>query len=161
MSVYFEGNAFIDQGRVQNALLTNNSISNSIITTSSLDMNLENITSVKDPVNPQDAATKQYVDDLGIVLSNISLSGTTGTLISSNQNGSYIITVKNLVINGPSATFSVTKTSTTLNAQCNRISASPGYSSTITLFVTWPPNDGIYLNKNGSLYDGSYQIKIM
>ena len=161
MSVYFEGNAFIDEGRVQNALLTNNSINNSIITTSSLDMNLQNITSVKDPINPQDAATKKYVDDLGVVISNISLSGTSSTLISSNLSGSYIITVKNIIINGPSATFHVTKISSTLNAQCNRISASPGYLSTITLFVTWPPSSGIYLNKNGSLYDGSYQIKIM
>jgi hypothetical protein len=161
MSVFFEGNAFIDEGQVQNALLTNNTISNSAIITSSLDMNLENITNVKDPINPQDAATKKYVDDLGVVISNITLSGTTGTLISSNQSGSYNITVRNNVINGPTATFHVTKNSSSLNAQCNRISASPGYSTTITLFVTWPPNNGIFLNKNGSLFDGSYQIKLI
>lgn len=161
MSVFFEGNAFIDEGRVQNASLTNNTISNSAIITSSLDMNLENITNVKDPINPQDAATKQYVDDLGIVISNVTLTGTSSTLISSNQSGSYIIKITNNIINGPSASFHVTKNSSTLNAQCNRISASPGYSSNITLFITWPPSSGIYLNKDGLLFDGSYQIKII
>ena len=43
MSVYFEGNALIDGGKVTNVLSTNNSISSCIITTSSIDMNLENI----------------------------------------------------------------------------------------------------------------------
>lgn len=163
MSVYFEGNAFIDKGVVKNALLTNNTISNSAITTSSIDMNSQNITSVKDPILDQDAATKKYVDEkvslFGVGI--FTLSGTLKVQISNYTSGSYTIMVNSITLNGPSATFHVTKNSSIYNAQCNRISASPGNGSHITLFVTWPINDGIYLHKNGQLFDGSYGIKII
>lgn len=161
MSTYFEGNAFIDGGQVQNTLVTANSISNCIITTSTLDMNLYNITSVLDPINPQDAATKKYVDDLAIVLSNITLTGTSGTVISTSLKGSFIVKVDNLVSNGPSGIFNITKIEANKEAQCNRVSASPGYTSDTTLMISWPPNSSIYLRKTGSDYDGSYNIKFI
>ena len=160
-SVYFEGNAFIDGGRSQNITITNSSVSNCAITTSSIDMNLANITSVRDPVNNQDAATKKYVDDLGIVLSTITLSGISTSQISTQQKGSFVITVTNIVLNGPSATFHVTKNESSREAHVARITACPGTDTNTFLKISWPPTSGIYLNKTSSSFDGSYKIKVM
>lgn len=161
MSVYFEGNAFIDGGRIQNTLVTSSTVSNSAIISSSLDMNLANITSVKDPILQQDAATKQYVDDLGVVISSVTLTGTSDTLISSQLKGCFVIIVSNLVLNGPSAIFNVSKNEASRQAHVVRTVASPGYLTRVLLDVTWPPNSGILLKKSGASFDGSYRIKVM
>lgn len=161
MSTYFEGNAYIDGGQLQNAIVTNNSIGSCNITTSSIDMNLQNITNVKDPINNQDAATKKYVDDLNIVISNITLSGTNTTTISSSLKGSFVIKVDNLIMNGPCGVFNVVKSEAFRYGHCNRISASPGYNTDTTLRISWPPNSGILLRKTGTGFDGGYRIKLM
>lgn len=161
MSVYFEANAFIDGGQVQNLNITSCTIGNSSINTSSLDMNMANITSVKDPINNQDAATKKYVDNLEIILKSITLTGTSYTEISTNIKGSYIITISNEILNGPSAIFHVTKSETTRNAHIVRTVASPGYMSSVFLELSWNPNSTILLKKTGNQYDGSYKVKIM
>lgn len=160
-SVYFEGNAFIDGGQAQNITLTSSSVSSCVITTSSLDMNLANITSVKDPINPQDAATKLYVDNLNIVYTNVSLSGTNSSVISNALKGTFSIFVTNLIINGPSAKFDVTKNEASNNAHIVRTVACPGVNSSTTLIVTWPPNSGILMNKSGTDFDGSYKVKFV
>lgn len=160
-SVYFEGNAFIDGGRVQNTTIATSSIGNCAITTSSLDMNMANITSVKDPINAQDAATKKYVDDLEISFTTVNLVGTNTSLISNNSKGSYIISVNNLILNGPSGIFHLTKSESTQNAHIVRTVAAPGVGTNITLRLTWPPNSGIFIMKTGNNYDGSYRVKIM
>lgn len=163
-SVYFEGNAFIDGGRVQNSNIISTSISNCNIGTSTLDMNLQNITSVKDPVNPQDAATKKYVDDLGIVISTITLIGENDTEISTNKVGSFIIKVTNkatIPSGGPSAVFNVSKTIQASHSHVARITASPGMGSNIGLMISWPPNSGILLKKTGNSFDGTYEAKLM
>jgi hypothetical protein len=160
MSVYFEGNAYIDGGKIQNALVSLSSVGNCRITTSSLDMNLQNITSVLDPVLPQDAATKKYVDNLGIVITDVTLSGTNETLVSSSLKGSYTVLVTNNVANGPTAVFHVTKNEAPRHAHITRTVATPGYQTDTSLRVTWLPNDGIYLKKTASYFDGSYTIKI-
>ena len=164
MSVYFEGNAFIDGGQVKNASVTLSSIGNCSITTSSLDMDLKNITNVKDPINPQDAATKKYVDDLEIYYYSVDLIGTTPVLVHTpNPNfGSFVITIKNLIPNGPSGVFHVTKNNPSKTAHIVRTVASPG-PSTVFLNVSWPANGGIYLNltKLETSVNGSYKVKIM
>ena len=160
-SVFFEGNAFIDGGQVQNAVVTASSVNNCKITTSSLDMNMENITSVKDPINAQDAATKKYVDNLEVVFSNVTLNSTIGTIISSSAKGSYVISVTNVILNGPTGIFHVTKNESSRHAHIVRTVATPGNASNITLVVTWPPNSGIVLSKTGDLFDGTYRVKVM
>lgn len=160
MSVFFEANAFIDTGQVSNVLLTGSSISSCIITTSSLDMNMANITNVKDPINIQDAATKKYVDDLEIIIKNTSLIGTANVLISDQLFGSFVVTVTNLVSGGPSAIFHITKNDSSKTSHVVRTVASPG-GGNIFLELSWPIASGIYLKKTGTSYDGSYKVKIM
>lgn len=156
MSTFFEGNGFIDGGQIQNVL-----INNCDITTSSLDMNMENITNVKDPINDQDAATKKYIDNLDITIGEIELESTNNTNISSKLMGSYVVKIENLIPNGPSGIFNITKSNTNFYGQCNRLTASPGYMTNNTLIVSWPPNSGILLRKTQSSYDGEYKVKII
>lgn len=165
-SIFFEGNGYFDASVCVNSTLGSSRITTSDIRASTIDMlstggNYQNITNVRDPVNPQDAATKQYVDDLGIVISTATVVGTTGTLIHSNLKGSYVITISNLVNNGPSGVFHVTKSEAPRHAHVVRTAAAPGVSTNVGLAVTWPPNSGIYLNKTGAGFDGSYRVKIM
>jgi hypothetical protein len=161
MSVCLEGNVFIDGGQVQNIVVTTSSIGNCNITTSSLDMNLGNITNVANPINQQDAATKKYVDNLDIVISNVTLSGSLTTIISNYIKGSYIITISNSVLNGPSGIFHVTKSEASQKAHVLRTVATPGLATNVFLDVTWPVNSGILLRKTGNNYDGNYRVKVM
>lgn len=161
MSVYFEGNAFIDTGQIQNS-----SISSSSITTSSLDMNMQKITSVQNPTQPQDAATKAYVDALGVCILDINLEGTTFTTISNSiygpfLKGAYTITITNIIFNGPAATFSVSKNELGQPGHIVRTTCSPGLISYESLRIRWLPNKGIELQKTGTNYDGTYRIKLV
>lgn len=157
MSFYFEGNAYIDP-----AYIINSTVSNSSITTSSIDMNLENITNVKDPVLPQDAATKKYIDDIIFFkTTTVSLSGTTGSFIFSPTKGSFIVKVSNLVSNGPSALFSISKSEHPRAGQVHRVNATPGNSSDTTLLLDWFANSDLYLRKTSELYDGSYTVLLL
>lgn len=167
MSFFFEGNGYFDGSIVIRSSIGNSLISQSALTQSSIDMLsvlgfYQPITNVQDPVNPQDAATKKYVDDLGIVRSNVTLTGTTSIIISNVSKGSFVITVSNLVLNGPSGIFHVTKNEANNSAHIVRTVAAPGLSTTpVFLELLWPINGSIQLRKTGSAYDGSYAIKIM
>ena len=159
----FDGNGFFYNSYIENSTVSNTSITTSIITTSSINMldinnNYQNIINVKNPVNSQDAATKYYVDSLGLLF-NITLSNTTPTLLSNIVQGTSIIMITNQVLNGPCAIFHAVKSNSSECPGIFRSVCSPGNGNTL-LDLTWKPNNGIYLYKTTSLCDGSYTIKI-
>ena len=165
MSVFFEGNGYFDGSQLINSTVSNNAITTSAISACTIDMlsttgNYTVISNVKDPILPQDAATKKYVDTLGLV-STITLTNTDKTTIATNLKGSFIITITNLVLNGPSGIFNITKSEGSQNAHIVRTAAAPGLATNTLLQITWPPNSSILLNKSNNSYDGSYLIKII
>lgn len=166
MSFFFEGNGFFSDSYLTNSSITNNIITTSAISKSSIDMlnitgDYQNITNVAMPVNPHDAVIKQYVDDLNIRLKNYDLSGTTGTLLTNDLSGSYVVTITNLVMDGPSATFHITKNTPSICGHIVRHTLSPGINYLTTLKITWPAYSGPILIKSNDKYDGSYRVKIM
>lgn len=165
MSFFGEGNYYLNQSYITNSTVTNNIISNSSINTSSIDMldsagNYQYITNVRSPNLPHDAVILQTITDLGIVISNYSLSGTTGTIVSTNLFGSYIVTVNSQVLNGPCANFSVSKNNPNNCGQIMRTTLGPGVNN-VALDIIWPANSGIQLFKTNNYCDGSYIVKLM
>lgn len=147
---YFKSNIKID----------GESITNVDITSSTLDMNNNTITSVANPVNPQDAATKAYVDLVGEIVT-ITLTGTSYTSISSKTRGSVILIVESTSSDGPTATFNLSKSKNTKLAHIIRTSAAPGDSvNKEQLDVKWDISSGIELRKTDVNFDGTYRVKI-
>lgn len=182
MSVFFEGNAFIDGGQIQDTNIINTTIGSSNIKTSSLDMmdllgNLQNITNVKDPIEFQDAATKKYVDNVGF-FKTITLTGTTPSNIKNYDNtdllnGSYTIYVIPPTELHPSAIFNVTKNRKAGYPHVVRSSATPGLLvgvnsniivTNVLLKIHWEPNETIKLSKindASGIFNENYRIKII
>jgi len=147
---YFKSNSYIDGGNIKNV----------DIIQSSLDMNNEPITSVQDPINPQDAATKAYIDSLGEIII-ITLTGTSYTVVSSKLKGAVHLIAEAIVNDGPCATFSASKTNSTKHPNVARLTASPGNSvNKERLDIKWEPGSGIEIHKNNTGFDGDYRIKL-
>lgn len=166
MAFFLEGNIYADQSYIINSSIGNSIIVNSQISSSSIDMlntagNYQNITNAAMPINPHDVVIKLYVDNLGISINDFTLTGVQSTTISSSYTGSFIITVTNLVLNGPSATFHITKNNPDTGGHIVRTTLSPGTSTNTTLNINWPSNNGPQLFKSDINYDGSYRVKII
>lgn len=166
MSFFFEGNGFFSESYIINSTITNNIVTNSSIVKTNIDMldsggNYQNITNVATPINLHDVVIKQYVDDLNIRLRNYDLIGTDDTLLTNDLSGSFVVTITNLVMNGPSATFHITKNTPGICGHIVRHTLSPGINFLTTLNIKWPIYSGPILTKNNNSYDGSYRVKIM
>lgn len=164
MSFFFEGSGYFDGSQLVNSTISNTLITSGNIHACTIDMlstsgTFTPITNVQDPVNNQDAATKFYVDRLGTVF-NISLTNTDNSIVSTNSKGSFMITISNQVLNGPSAIFNISKSESFKHPHIVRISASPGHSTNTFLEISWPPNSNILLRKTNHHFDGSYLIKM-
>jgi hypothetical protein len=147
---YFKSNSHINGGEIKNV----------DITSSTLDMNGQPITSVADPTNPQDAATKTYVDSVGEVIV-ITLTSTAYTTITAKLKGSSHLIIEAIIEDGPCATFFASKSTSTKHANIVRHTAAPGNSiNKEQLDIQWLPGSGIELKKTNSNFDGTYRVKL-
>lgn len=155
---YHSGNAVLNGTSIKNMR-----VSTSSITTSTLDMNLQNITSVKDPIQLQDAATKKYVDNVISTSFNvyaITLSGSIFTDAIALQPGAYTISISAVSLSGaPTANWSVAKSSSDGDTSIFRMASVPS-SSGETLDIVWHPNAPLRVRKTGANYDGIYNVRI-
>jgi hypothetical protein len=148
---YFKSNSYIDGGAVKNVSISQ----------SSLDMNNSPITSVQDPSNPQDVATKNYVDLISSRIT-ISLSSTNYTLISTKLKGAVQLIIEADVSDGPCATFQASKSKSSKEAHIFRQTSAPGDSiNKEQLVIRWSPGSGIEMKKTNNGFNGDYIIKIL
>src|SRR5689334_23436956 len=162
---YFSGNITARGTMAKKMLVTSCNIINS-----TLDMNMKTITSVQDPVDAQDAATRFYVDSTiqkvesefqsffsGIV---VSLKGIEFSEIGHIKPGSYIVTVTPYYDGYPTATFSISKASAYSTGHVMRITGQTGTYTPEGLELYWPEGGLLLLRKNGPGYDGDYLVDL-
>jgi hypothetical protein len=162
---YFSTNISARGSKIKQMLVTN-----SAIATSTIDMNLQPITSLADPVQPQDAATRYYVDSsvqkveselqsffTGLV---VELKGIAFTEVAHIKPGSYIVTITAYQDGYPTASFSISKASAYSNGHVMRMTSSFGTYTQEQLELQWPQGGVLSLRKNGPGYDGSYLVDL-
>lgn len=160
---YFYSSAVIVGTSVRNVL-----ISDSRITTTDIDMNQQNITSVKDPVESHHAATKFYVDssanriaqDVSSMFSGtvVALVGVEYSNILNLKPGSFLVTITPTLDGAPTATFSVSKSSVYSIGYPARITGTPGLVTLEQLELLWLSGESLKIRKTGAGYDGDYII---
>jgi hypothetical protein len=77
------------------------------------------------------------------------------------KTGSFIVTVKGVLNDYPSYTFSVSKSAAFGNKQIATLSAAPKTTTGQTLTVTWPDDAGLAFQTSASGANGAYNITVM
>ena len=126
-----------------------------------IDQGFAPIINVPTPINPGDAVPKEYVDNLldGGTTDpkiNFNLNGTSSTPIVLDTTGIMSICVSPVINDGPMAIFDVIKTDISIPGQVNRRISAEGKTTHEKLKITWPANEGIFVNKTDVNYDGGY-----
>jgi hypothetical protein len=129
-----------------------------------VDTNLKNIGTPIAQI-PSDIASKNYVDEAiqdkidfefsGII---VQLSGTFSTFVAALRLGTYMISISPLDNLGPTSGFMISKSVGDSAGNITRISAAPGKGSKEMLILTWEPNQGLMLSKDGIFHDGRYCV---
>jgi len=95
-------------------------------------------------------------------VSNIVLSGTSPESINNKyQRVSSIVSIKSLVAGGPFAIFTFSKNHKSRTFNSTRIVQSPGVGTNEKIRLTWDINDVLKVYKDGTNYDGNYEVSIL
>lgn len=140
------------------------------ITNTEINMNGNVITNHGTPVNPLDVVNKEYVDNAvangggegeGSPLISITVTLVSTTYIQAIPllTGNLLVFVKNLVTNGPSATFLLSKSESSFNPSITRLTSSSNSLTQEKLRLKWDPDSFIFLRKTGNSSDGQYLVK--
>lgn len=99
------------------------------------------------------------LDSSQFLKTQITLTGTTTTVYTTNMTGAYYISITSDFINGPSSNFLICKSiASSTTAAITRISNSPGNSPTTNLVITWPSNGSLSISKTTSSFNGVYNV---
>lgn len=140
----------------------NNIIINGRILSCTVDMGMNRITSLENPIDPYDATPKFYVDAIAlnsVPSIEVTLTGTSYTMLTMDTRGTFDIIVANIVPDGPTAKFTITKSGSSRNASIQRWGSCAGTNTFERLEMRWLPEMGIELRKNGPNYDGLYKVR--
>ena len=128
-----------------------------------VDLGVKNLSTAPVAALDSDVATVAYVDrQIERKFQNrfggqlIRLENTQSTPIFHMRPGAYVICVSSLELNGPCATFSVSKSSKDAEPHIVVLTSCPGRDTGERLQITWPKNSMILLSKTGPFYDGEY-----
>lgn len=150
MASFFKANAVIEGGTINNT---------------AIDLrNNHRIKNVQDPVDDQDVVTLKTLRQnitAATIVSVVSLYGTNKIEVSNRLAGVFTVYVTNRVPNGPNGIFHVLKSDASRHSMTVAMAACLGKTSQERLYLSWPPNEGIQLYKNGLAYDGEYIVKII
>ncbi len=91
----------------------------------------------------------------------IGLTGTNYSNVISDTSGTMFVSVKNVVTDGPSSHFQISKSESSQSGDITRLTNSFGATSLEYLELRWLSGSGVELRKTGINYDGNYQIKII
>ena len=153
---YFVGDAYLDGDEI-----TNIDIHDSAITKSTLDMNMERITSVHDPVEMQDAVTMKWANEqlkLAFTTYGVTLTGTDPVVLDDLPMGSYTVTIFPSEIGAPTAMYMIAKTDPSRKGFTNRLGmVSEGDT---LIHVEWVEYSPVTLRKSDSRWDGTYRVKV-
>jgi hypothetical protein len=122
------------------------------------------ISSHGSPVIATDVVNKGYVDSIfeaNFLNLNVTLINTDWVNIPmSVLTGQTRISVKNSVIDGPSASFDLSKSRANSGACISRISSIAGETTYERLEIRWLVGSTISIRKTGNNYNGLYNLKI-
>jgi hypothetical protein len=123
-----------------------------------IDMNNNSIINLAEDDSNNSAITNKkiikFVNLFTIELSDIPIK------ICDSLFGSFIITVNGIEQNQPNASFLISKNNPLKDSYPNKFSCSKGEPNTY-INIEWKRNDGIYILKTTSDYNGKYIIKII
>ena len=144
-----------------NAKITGGTIDNVAITDSTIDMNNNQITTLGDPILEQDAVNLRFLNTM-IQKKVVSLSGTAFSVVETITRGAFNISIfpdeTTSAINGPAATFSVSKSKSSKHMGCMRMTSAPADITKEQLELQWLPNSSLELKKTNTNSNGDYCV---